>query len=52
MGKLKFKIKRPVCHRCNKEGGKHYLTYKDGYGWVCERCGYLKEIKEWKGTAI
>ena len=52
MGKLKFKPKRKVCHRCNKNGGKHYLIYKDGYGWVCPECGYEKAVKEWKGTAI
>lgn len=41
--------KAPVCHRCCKEqGGKRYLTYKDGYGWVCERCGYEKPVKEWR----
>jgi translation initiation factor 2 beta subunit (eIF-2beta)/eIF-5 len=38
----------PVCHRCNKNGGKHYLIYKDGYGWVCPECGYEKPVKEWK----
>ena len=39
-------------HRCNKKGGKHYLVYKTGYGWICPECGYMKEVKEWKGTAI
>ena len=52
MGALKFKRKRLVCHRCNKNGGKHYLVFKDYYGWVCPRCGYLKEVKEWKNSAL
>lgn len=44
---------RLYCHKCNKtKGGKHYLVYKQGYGWVCPECGYQKEVKEWKGTAI
>lgn len=46
---LRKHIRRyPVCHRCNKDGGKHYLIYKDGYGWVCPECGYEKPVKEWK----
>lgn len=46
--------KRFVCHRCCAEQGapKIYLTYKDGYGWVCPECGYEKEIKEWKTARI
>ena len=32
--------KRLVCHRCCAKQGapKIYLTYKDGYGWVCPKC--------------
>lgn len=46
--------KRLVCHRCCAEQGasKVYLVYKDGYGWVCPKCGYEKEIKEWKTARI
>lgn len=53
MGKLMMKPKRLVCHKCNKKyGGKNYLVIKNGYGWVCPRCGWMKEVKEWKGAAI
>ena len=54
MSKLKMKRKRYVCHRCNSthEYPRTYLTYKDGYGWVCQRCGYEKPVKEWKGAMI
>lgn len=50
--KIRIRTK-PVCHRCNRlYGGKHYMVYKDGYGWVCPQCGYEKVVKGWKGTAI
>ena len=50
---IKIKNRGPVCHKCNrKKSGKYYMVYKDGYGWVCRECGYTKEVKEWKGTAI
>ena len=53
MGRLRFKRKRLVCHKCNREkGGKHYLLYKDGYSWVCPECGYQKEIKAWHGAHV
>ena len=53
MGRLRFKRKRLVCHKCNREkGGKHYLLYKDGYGWVCPECGYQKEVKAWRGAHV
>ena len=47
MSKLKMKRKRYVCHRCNAthEYPRTYLAYKDGYGWVCQRCGYQKPVK-------
>ena len=32
--------------------GKNYLIYKDGYGWVCPRCGYEKPVKEWIEGAV
>ena len=45
--------KAPLCHRCNAERkGKTYLTYKDGYGWVCERCGYQRPVKDWQEGAV
>ena len=52
--KLKIKRKRFVCHRCNAthEYPRTYLTYKDGYGWVCQRCGYEKPVKEWQEGAM
>lgn len=44
---------RLYCHRCNREhGGKTYLLYKEGYGWVCPRCGYEKKVKEWKNARV
>lgn len=51
---IRKKIKtRLYCHRCNKEyKGKNYLIYKDGYGWVCPRCGYEKPVKEWIEGAV
>ena len=52
MGRLKFKRKRFVCHKCNKKGGKHYLVYKEGYGWACPECGYVKLIKAWEGARV
>lgn len=44
MGRLRIKAKkRHRCRRCNAMyGGHNYLIYKDGYGWVCQRCGYEK----------
>lgn len=44
---------RLYCHRCNREhGGKNYLLYKEGYGWICPRCGYEKKVNEWKNARI
>lgn len=50
-GILKTKIKRPHCKRCAKkhDGPKIYLTFKDDFGWVCERCGYMKRVEEKNG---
>ena len=53
MGKLKIKHKRLRCRKCNAEyKGHNYLTYKDGYGWVCLRCGYMKPVKEWEKARV
>lgn len=38
---------------CNREhGGKNYLLYKEGYGWICPRRGYEKKVNEWKNARI
>ena len=51
--KIRKRIRPPMCHRCNSEhGGKHYLAYKEGFGWVCRECGYRREVKEWKTAMI
>lgn len=41
-----------IFHRFNGEKGRvrHPLIYKEGYGWVCQQCGYVKEVKEWIGA--
>lgn len=45
--------KAPLCHRCNTvHKGKNWMTYKDGFGWVCLRCGYEKKVEAWKGAHI
>ena len=51
--KIRKKVRPPMCRRCNSEyGGKHYLAYKEGFGWVCRECGYHREVKEWKMAMI
>ena len=45
--------KAPLCRRCDTERkGKNYMSYKEGFGWVCERCGYRKKVDGWEGARI
>lgn len=44
MSRFRIKAKKRLrCRKCNAMyGGSNYLVRKDGYGWVCLRCGYIK----------
>lgn len=49
--KIRRKARPPMCHRCNSNyGGKHYMAYKEEYGWICRECGYSKKVKGWEGA--
>ena len=41
MGNLKRKLKRKYLHETRCCG--HQMTYKCGYGYVCETCGKTKK---------
>ena len=52
--KLKKHLRKaPLCRRCDTEfKGKNYMIYKEGFGWVCPRCGKEKQIPGWRGAAV